>query len=219
MTRRCNNSLRKPHAAVSLARAGLLCMAVGVWVSACVTDIDAGNSTVTGAAGVGGSGAGVAGMVAQAGTAGSPPIGGAGTPMVEGGTAGVPPSSDAGADGPLCVMPEPRLGDSCICIGKPSDGVQFDCDPVRNVGCDPFESCGFHRGSFQCLRPGPDKFTKGLCEPCRTEFDCQPTKGCSLAFDGICLKFCCEDADCGDQGRCDTEAFPHVGVLGYCVQR
>lgn len=158
-------------------------------------------TTTTGAGGEGGDGA----------TTGS---GGAGGEGEGGGTGG------GGGTGPViqpaCEVPaEPPSAGACVTVGGP--GVP--CNPVNGDGCDleAGESCDFDppNEAFMCYPPpnGQDP-----CEECPGPGDsfCSAGSTCDFAA-GVCAKFCCDDADCGEGNVCLKDAGA-VAEYGYVLR-
>ena len=113
-----------------------------------------------------------------------------------------PPVADA-----TCVVPTPSPS-AGACISITADNK---CNPVTNAPCDTAagEACDFGGAGYQCY-PAPND--KKLCEPCgMADGFCQGGETC----DGVCVKFCCDDTDCG-VGKCDKGLmFP--GGVGECL--
>lgn len=111
---------------------------------------------------------------------------------------------------PLCMGipdPQPSTG-SCIVV----DAAKNLCNPITNEGCTEMGSaCDTNMAGdgFQCY-PAPND--NALCEACgQQEGYCLPGHTCA----GQCLKYCCDDADCGAGGVCNTEILS--GLIGLCV--
>jgi hypothetical protein len=97
-------------------------------------------------------------------------------------------------------------GGSCVTLGGNNA-----CNPLTNEGCDAGEACDVNQAGngFACFPP-PN--TQPLCEACgEQEGYCAPGHTCA----GSCVRFCCDDADCGPSGSCDDTILN--GLLGLCV--
>lgn len=103
--------------------------------------------------------------------------------------------------------PTPSVG-SCIAL----DDKNL-CNPITNEGCtQEGYSCDVNPAGdgFQCFEP-PN--TQGLCEACgAAEGYCQIGHTCA----GSCVRFCCDQADCGENAVCDTKILS--GLIGLCVE-
>ncbi len=109
-----------------------------------------------------------------------------------------------------CTVPAaPPSGGSCVTLT-----ADIACNPVTRAPCKADESCDFtNMGTgYQCYPP-PN--AAKLCGACSAS-DPGPFCGNGTTCDnGICVKFCCTDADCG-AGKCDTtKMFP--GGAGECL--
>ncbi|HEY1957004.1 MAG TPA: hypothetical protein VGH28_15400 [Polyangiaceae bacterium] len=138
---------------------------------------------------------------------------------------GALPGPDGGDDGagptidPECTAPTtaPSNG-SCVTIDL--DGG-IACNPVTNAGCDvdAGESCDIgDDGTIACFPPPPPN-TQPLCATCDSNTQCMPTTSCWPAAsnsNGLCMRFCCTDADCGG-GHCDKTTF-QTDPLGLCAK-
>ncbi|NUP12835.1 MAG: hypothetical protein HOW73_42900 [Polyangiaceae bacterium] len=113
----------------------------------------------------------------------------------------------------------PAIEPSCDAPAvAPSAGACFTpakggCNPVTNDGCDTAagEACDFGGDSFQCY-PAPND--QALCDECGAAGFCQGTMTCTDANAGQCVRFCCDDGDCGT-GVCDTTLTGTT--VGLCV--
>lgn len=116
---------------------------------------------------------------------------------------------------PACMPPTspPSEGD-CVIVGAPLS----PCNPVTNTGCGGGEACYVSDHGFKCESLGN---VNGLCEPCGYgQLDYCLT---GLHCIGRCSNYCCEDADCGPGGFCDTQQIeniffgePPAAGLGVC---
>ena len=69
------------------------------------------------------------------------------------------------------------------------------------------------QGGYICFS-GPND--AGLCEPCDSESN--PCAGGSACVTGECVRYCCEDGDCGT-GTCDTTTYAEtMGPIGLCTK-
>lgn len=96
--------------------------------------------------------------------------------------------------------------------------IGHDCNPVTNEGCEVGEICDWG-GIFQCYPVEGDEV--GLCEACDTQNGpkCQAGLTCdSDRDDGLCHRYCCEDADCGEGGECIAYSFAPYN-MGVCLTR
>ena len=97
-------------------------------------------------------------------------------------------------------------GGSCILLSP-----TIQCNPVSNGECDTNagEVCAYNGDGFECFPPPADV---ALCEACGDSANlCAPGTGC---LDSTCVRFCCEDGDCGT-GLCIIGDFSPV--FGYCA--
>lgn len=93
-------------------------------------------------------------------------------------------------------------GGACVTIGG-----DVACNPVTNEGCEDGSACDAAEEGFTCYPP-PNEVA--LCEPCgEAEGWCAPGHVC---IGGGCARWCCDDADCGPQGTCDTSVGDGVGA-------
>jgi hypothetical protein len=98
------------------------------------------------------------------------------------------------------------------------------CNPVTNAGCDVDggEACDLYATGFACYPPPNDQ---GLCSPCTASgpncgggLHCLADNGGDESF---CARYCCDDGDCSETGKCDTTALgagAPAGV-GLCVPK
>lgn len=98
------------------------------------------------------------------------------------------------------------------------------CNPVTNDGCDTEagEACDLaSSGDFICFPAEAGPNDTPICETCSNESGpfCEPTHHCNEDTDGngACARYCCDDGDCGANGKCDTSGLQD-GV-GLCVPK
>jgi hypothetical protein len=108
---------------------------------------------------------------------------------------------------PACDVPIPApSGGSCVAV----DG-DIQCNPVSGEACtEPGHACDYSEKGFACYGPPNDR---KLCESCdygKNQF-CENGMTC---IDGVCLRYCCEDTDCGEGGVCSKQG----GAVGLCYK-
>jgi hypothetical protein len=111
----------------------------------------------------------------------------------------------------------------------PSKGACFlggACNPVTGEPCGE-RACDlwvrdYTDLGYQCIDPTHTNETiastdQPLCGTCSANvgvrYLCSPTLAC-LA--GKCARYCCDDGDCGKDGRCEKEGI--LGGVGVCVR-
>lgn len=117
-----------------------------------------------------------------------------------------PPAVDPACGAP---MTSPSAG-SCITVDA---NAGIECNPVTNAGCDTAagEACDFSADGFTCY-PAPND--AALCGACDQSAGPYCAGGMTCPGDK-CAKFCCNDGDCGANGKCDTTL---TGMdVGLCV--
>jgi hypothetical protein len=90
------------------------------------------------------------------------------------------------------------------------------CNPVTNAPCDTQGAqCMPGNGSFNgySYTCGQVLSNTKVCDACS---DCGPTQIC---LGGSCARYCCNDADCGAGGTCNTSIDPSITFdgIGICV--
>jgi hypothetical protein len=103
---------------------------------------------------------------------------------------------------PACEPPEeaPSAG-ACVNVGA----TAITCNPVTNEGCDEAASevcdVDIDNEGFTCFGP-PNGLA--VCDDCPGAGDayCGPGLTCDPFYSFKCLRFCCEDTDCGEGGVC-----------------
>ena len=94
------------------------------------------------------------------------------------------------------------------------------CNPVTNAGCEPGYACDSSiKSTFMCYEPPNDG---ALCGACDVNEGPWCTGGLTCTDDKECVKFCCDDGDCGT-GTCskvDSEGGVRFGGVdvGFCVK-
>lgn len=117
---------------------------------------------------------------------------------------------DAACDAPTDVAAVPS-GGSCftdyLLLGH-------DCNPVTNEGCMTGEVCDYG-ANFSCYPLGGTE--AALCGACENPISlCGVGLTCdSYGDQGLCFRYCCTDADCGD-GANTCVAYYGTGV-GVCL--
>ena len=108
-----------------------------------------------------------------------------------------------------CTVPAaPPSGGSCVTLT-----TAIACNPVTNAPCTTGQSCDFADMGmgYKCYDPPNDVKICGACDAQKGPF----CEGGSTCDNGLCVKYCCTDADCG-AGKCDkTNMFP--GGAGECL--
>lgn len=101
----------------------------------------------------------------------------------------------------------PPSAGSCVTISATTM-----CNPVTNAGCTTAGyACDVSETGYTCYGP-PN--TRTLCQTCSAaEGYCEPGHRC---VGGKCGQYCCDDADCGATGHCDTTLAE--GGIGVCVK-
>lgn len=97
--------------------------------------------------------------------------------------------------------------------GGTGGGVVVECNPVTNDGCDSAagEACDATADGFVCFPAPNDVALCGECSNSAGPF-CEAGSTCVGAEGTQCVKYCCDDGDCGS-GVCDTGG----GLVGVCV--
>jgi hypothetical protein len=123
------------------------------------------------------------------------------------------PGGPGGAGGsgptlePACDLPAtPPSGGSCVTLGG-----DIACNPVSGASCTQAGfACDYSDKGYACYGPPNDK---KLCEACdyNNQQFCENGTTC---IDGICLRYCCEDADCGLNGVCSKDG----NAVGICYK-
>lgn len=115
-----------------------------------------------------------------------------------------PPPPDPACDAPVV---SPSMGSCYTAAG---------CNPVSNAGCQPGEACdATSKGGFQCFGPPPAN-TGMACGTCDNQaVACAGGLTCG-GTGGQCIKFCCDDGDCGS-GKCDKQGTTNSPDVGVCV--
>lgn len=148
---------------------------------------------------------------------------------------------DAGADATIDASPDAPAGDAAPTVDGGGDaadgGINFGtcatalkgdagtvfskCDPVSAVPCDVANggTCDLdpQAGTFKCYPAAPIANTLPICAACdlATNKGCQPGLTCSP--DGICVRYCCENADCKGHGSCGLPGpFDFLPGVGIC---
>ncbi|MCS6899059.1 MAG: hypothetical protein RMJ98_18065 [Myxococcales bacterium] len=108
---------------------------------------------------------------------------------------------------PACDVPIPApSGGACVAVGG-----DIACNPVSGEACtNPGHACDYGEKGFACYGPPNDR---KLCESCDYEKNqfCENGMTC---IGGVCLRFCCEDTDCGEGGVCSKQG----GAVGLCYK-
>lgn len=110
----------------------------------------------------------------------------------------------AGCDAPA-IAPS---GGACVALGG-----DVACNPVTNAGCSAAigEACDGDINGFRCYPPPNDKI---MCQACTVGERCGA--GMTCVDPGICVRYCCSDADCGS-GACNENKVPiGKGAVGIC---
>ncbi len=100
-------------------------------------------------------------------------------------------------------------------VGAGGAPATFSCNPVTNEGCSATEACDtdYEHLAFVCYSGDA---SLALCTPCGpAKAYCKSGSSC---VGGLCLKYCCTDADCGTGATCDTKMLPKFGSgqVGLC---
>jgi hypothetical protein len=114
-----------------------------------------------------------------------------------------PPPPDPACDAPAV---SPSMGS---CYTDPG------CNPVTNAGCQPGEACdGNDKGGFQCFgSPANTALICGDCDDANIACACGGTCG---GVNNQCIKFCCDDGDCGS-GKCVKGGTTNSRDVGVCI--
>jgi hypothetical protein len=109
---------------------------------------------------------------------------------------------------PACELPsQAPSGGSCVTVGG-----DIQCNPVSGEACtEPGHACDYSEKGFACYGPPNDR---KLCESCdygKNQF-CENGMTC---INGVCLRYCCDDADCGEGGVCSKQG----GAVGLCYKK
>ncbi|MEP7125692.1 MAG: hypothetical protein ABJE95_32480 [Byssovorax sp.] len=122
-----------------------------------------------------------------------------------------------------CAMEcNPPPDATCTVPAKPpSDGAcapitaMVACNPITNAPCTAGQACDVAgTGAFKCYDPPPAN-TAAVCAKC----DLAGGTACAggeTCDNGICVKYCCTDADCG-AGKCDKTTLDFGGAVGVCI--
>jgi hypothetical protein len=95
--------------------------------------------------------------------------------------------------------------------------VPPSCNPITNEGCstDTGEACDHTPDGFGCF-PAPNDTP--ICEACDNQAGPFCEAGHTCLPDGGCAAFCCDDGDCGANGKCDTTVIK-LAEGGVCVKK
>jgi hypothetical protein len=111
---------------------------------------------------------------------------------------------------PACDAPATSpSGGSCF---TPAAG---GCNPVSSAGCDGGAACDTSMSGFECYAAPPPN-TAALCAACSSGDgpECLPGSTC---IGNVCVKFCCDDGDCGS-GSCDKSGTTSDPGVGLCLK-
>jgi hypothetical protein len=132
--------------------------------------------------------------------------GGSGGEAGAGGEAGVAGAAGSGGLVPACDVPaEPPSKGACLKLS-----ADIVCNPVSGEACTQAgHACDFSEKGYACYPPPNDG---KLCEPCDNQSKfCQNGLTCE---GGTCVRYCCEDADCGPGNSC----IKGDALAGRCFQ-
>lgn len=156
---------------------------------------------------------------------GSGPIGSGGVGSGQGAvgvsSVGVTTGATTGGGPTLCEPLAQECSPDCdVPEGSPSNGACFvpgsfdQCNPITSAECGVGLglACDLIGSDFICQM---SEAVAAACDTCRElPGSCGPGKVCS---GGVCLKYCCEESDCGPSGAC--KLFAHgFGHFGVCVE-
>jgi hypothetical protein len=113
--------------------------------------------------------------------------------------------------------------EACAECNCHADCVYVQCNPITAEPCDTNggETCDWGptlangKGGYVCYAGGGAKVCEA-CDPEAVDPECDP--GMTCLEDASCARYCCNDGDCGANGKCD-----HVStddpVVGACLHK
>lgn len=104
----------------------------------------------------------------------------------------------------------------CLCATECNGAA---CNPVSGEPCDTAngEACDVNANGdgFQCWGSVNDTPICGECDAAAGPY-CEP--GMTCLSDAACARYCCDDGDCSDGGRCDKARQGLDPDIGVCVK-